>query len=353
MTFSRRRFVKSAAASLLVPYVFTSSAKAQSGTSKAFALHIGLDDIDRTKYPAGVKKLNGCVKDANTYSGITKQRKFTKRILLTNRDATSEMVCKCIIGAALKLGSGDTFLVTYAGHGSSLRDVNGDEPDGRDETWCLFDRQFRDDELYELWAYFQSGVRIVVISDSCHSGTVAREMAERGALADEIEKGDTAARDLFGGGAGAGSGARSLDSTADMIRGGAASRGVDVDETNIPQPRLVTDEMSDEDFRGRPGDYAYEPANRTGDANGTVKATGILLAGCQDSELSWEESGGGKFTSQLKKAFDAQRGLKNYATFLGEIKTRMPANQTPNLFPFGSRGDEFYYDEKGPAPFTF
>ena len=47
----------------------------------------------------------------------------------------------------------------------------------QDETWCIYsDRQLVDDELYSLWAQFAAGVRIFVLSDSCHSGTVLKQM---------------------------------------------------------------------------------------------------------------------------------------------------------------------------------
>ncbi len=45
-----------------------------------------------------------------------------------------------------------------------------------DETWVCYDRQLVDDELYELWGKFKSGVRILALSDSCHSGTVTRKI---------------------------------------------------------------------------------------------------------------------------------------------------------------------------------
>jgi hypothetical protein len=57
----------------------------------------------------------------------------------------------------------------------TLPDLNGDEEDFTDETWCLFDGQIVDDELYSLYAKFAKGVRILIFSDSCHSGTVAKE----------------------------------------------------------------------------------------------------------------------------------------------------------------------------------
>ncbi len=66
---------------------------------------------------------------------------------------------------------GDIYFLTYSGHGGQVPDTNGEgESDSSDETWLAYDRQIVDDELYELWAKFKPGVRIVVLSDSCHSG---------------------------------------------------------------------------------------------------------------------------------------------------------------------------------------
>ena len=55
-----------------------------------------------------------------------------------------------------------------------MPDVIGEEADKLDETWCLYDGQLIDDELYFELSKFAAGVRILVLSDSCHSGTVVR-----------------------------------------------------------------------------------------------------------------------------------------------------------------------------------
>ena len=72
-----------------------------------------------------------------------------------------------------KLEKGNIFLLTYSGHGSRIQFPDTTEPDRFDETWCLFDREFFDDEILELLSCFKEGVRILFISDSCHSGTIA------------------------------------------------------------------------------------------------------------------------------------------------------------------------------------
>ena len=74
---------------------------------------------------------------------------------------------------------GDIFFLTYSGHGGQAPDLNGDEPDGKDETWCLYDGELIDDELYSSWGAFAAGVRIFLLSDSCHSGSVSKACITR------------------------------------------------------------------------------------------------------------------------------------------------------------------------------
>ena len=72
---------------------------------------------------------------------------------------------------------GDTLVVQYSGHGSFVPDENGDEPDGTDECLCPADigrGYITDDELFELFSAAANGVQIVLIADSCHSGTITR-----------------------------------------------------------------------------------------------------------------------------------------------------------------------------------
>ena len=59
--------------------------------------------------------------------------------------------------AAKALSAGDLFFLTYSGHGGQVPDVTGDEADKQDETWCLFDGQLIDDELYFELSRFASG----------------------------------------------------------------------------------------------------------------------------------------------------------------------------------------------------
>lgn len=93
------------------------------------------------------------------------------KIILGN-DVTRNNVINSIKEASRKLDEGDLLFVYYSGHGGQLPDIDGDEEDGLDETWCLYDGQLIDDELHLLWSEFKKDVRIIVISDSCKTGQI-------------------------------------------------------------------------------------------------------------------------------------------------------------------------------------
>jgi len=72
---------------------------------------------------------------------------------------------------------GDSIFLHYSGHGSKLRDDNGDEDDGYDEVLCPIDYAesgfIRDDQLFEILVEgLPAGVHVVSLMDCCHSGTI-------------------------------------------------------------------------------------------------------------------------------------------------------------------------------------
>jgi hypothetical protein len=102
--------------------------------------------------------------------------------LLLDEDATTARV-RAAFEAALveRARPQDVAVFYYAGHGSQTRDLNGDEPDGMDETFLFHDarsegvRDFPDDELNPMLARLAGKTRhAVVILDSCNSGSAAR-----------------------------------------------------------------------------------------------------------------------------------------------------------------------------------
>ena len=137
------------------------------------ALCIGVNN-----YPGTHMDLQGCVNDANDWAAELGTRGFAVNKLLDEQATKAAMVdaFKAVIGGAV---SGDMVVITFAGHGTYVPDINGDEVDGLDEALCPYDLQtggaaLIDDEIHALFAARKPGVRLVLISDSCHSGTVTR-----------------------------------------------------------------------------------------------------------------------------------------------------------------------------------
>src|SRR5687768_7328473 len=151
----------------------TAAKKTNEVGAKALSLHIGLNSVDPRHYAGWSGELAACEFDAEDMAAIAAAHEMKPTVLLT-RKATRKNVLAEIRAAAKALRRGDLFFVTYSGHGGQIPDVSADEDDKKDETWCLFDAELIDDEVYNEISRFAAGVRILVFSDSCHSGTVVR-----------------------------------------------------------------------------------------------------------------------------------------------------------------------------------
>jgi hypothetical protein len=97
---------------------------------------------------------------------------------LLDRAATGRRMRDEIGALPGRARAGDLVVVQYSGHGSLVPDRDGDEPDGLDECLCPWDVASQgplvDDELAAIYKDRPRGVRLLMVSDSCHSGTVAR-----------------------------------------------------------------------------------------------------------------------------------------------------------------------------------
>ena len=140
------------------------------------ALCIGINN-----YPGTHMDLQGCINDAQDWAAELTSRGFAVTTLIDAKATKAAMVkaFKAIVGSAKK---GDTVVITFSGHGTYVPDLNGDEADGLDEGLCPYDLQtggaaLLDDEIHAIFAARAPGVRLVLISDSCHSGTVTRAAA--------------------------------------------------------------------------------------------------------------------------------------------------------------------------------
>jgi metacaspase-1 len=273
------------------------------------SLHVGLNRVDPAHYQGWDGELTACEFDANDMRAIAEGQGFEARSLLT-KEATSDAVLAAIERAAGELDQGDLFLCTYSGHGGQVPDRNGeDEEDRSDETWVAYDRQIVDDELYALWSRFAPGVRIFVLSDSCHSGTVVRDIEAK--VPDPVSTRQKAA--------------------AESPRYRALPRDVMI-ATYRANARLY-----DAIQERLPGAERADPA-----------ATVLLISGCRDDQLSLDGFSNGLFTENLRAVWADGAWEGGHAEFREAIRARMPAKQQPNYLRVGAANPEFEQQK----PFT-
>jgi hypothetical protein len=289
---------------------------AAAAKAKALSVHIGLNAVSADHYGGWGGELAACEFDANDMAAIAKAKGMKPTVLLTKK-ATRANALAAIRAAAKTLKSGDFFFLSYSGHGGQVPDVTGEEDDKQDETWCLYDGQLIDDELYFELSGFAAGVRVLVLSDSCHSGTVVR------------------------------------DGPPHPVPAGAAG--------HTQRPKLMPRPIALRTYRDHQAFYdklQRDVAKLAGNggvdpdtALASVAASGrltsivrkfkpsvILISGCQDNQTSMDGEHNGAFTEQLLAVWNHGAFKSSYAKFHATIRARMPATQSPNLFTLGSAG---------------
>lgn len=140
------------------------------------ALCIGINN-----YPGTHMDLQGCVNDAQDWTNVLQSRGFMTSALL-DQQATKAVMMSALSDLINNAVAGDSLVITFSGHGTYQPDKDGDEVDGLDEALCPYDIQTKgealtDDEIHAIFKARKPGVKLVLISDSCHSGTVTRAAA--------------------------------------------------------------------------------------------------------------------------------------------------------------------------------
>jgi len=130
--------------------------------------------------------LRGCINDVNNIKKFIIENygfKESDMKILTDDQLdpelipTRENIIKAIKWLVHDPQMNDSYFFHYSGHGGQVKDEAGDEEDGFDETIMPVDfttkGQIVDDELHSLMvAQLPAGVRLTVIFDCCHSGSV-------------------------------------------------------------------------------------------------------------------------------------------------------------------------------------
>jgi metacaspase-1 len=273
------------------------------------SLHFGVNKVDPSHYGTDAP-LRGCENDARAMQALAANVGYEASLFLT-KSATSKSLFGALEQAAAELTSGDVLMLTLACHGSQIVDQTGDEDgnkedDGKDETWCLYDRMVIDDEVYAALRKLNDGVIVYVVSDSCHSGTSTRQLMALVANSRDI----------------------------------AALVGTD----EAPRFRCINPFLDPAFFEKHSEEYrAIKAAAINGE---TVSRSGlramrngpnvVLFSGCQDSQTSADGSSNGVFTKNLLDVWSNGSFSGSCDSFRKAIEDTMKSQfQIPNLFPYG------------------
>jgi hypothetical protein len=212
-----------------------------SGAGRRRALCVGIDS-----YPTC--PLGGCVNDARQWRRTFQALGFEEPKLLSDSEATRSAILGELSALLSSSRAGDVVAFQFAGHGTQLPDLNGDEAGGdspgEDEAMCPVDFDqghfVIDDDLAAVFDKIPDGVSVTVFADCCHSGSntrlaigpppvqgIGRDVRKRFLPATEAMKNAHAAfREALGGTRGAPSGRGAYDKAREVLFAACKSREV-------------------------------------------------------------------------------------------------------------------------------
>ncbi len=239
------------------------------------ALCVGIND-----YPYDGNDLNGCVNDAKAWAGlIIDHFGFAKADvkLMLDTEATKEKMIAGIKDLLAGAQSGDILVFTNSSHGTYVAEEGGDE-EKYDEALCPYDCDSNliiDDELRNMFAELQKGVRMTVISDSCFSGTVTRA------------------------------------AVAEVIPG---LKTPDDRRIRFLNPALMGMKVLENPFKAKPKGKIKFPESKMKD---------VLLSGCSDKEYSYDALIGGTYHGAM--TYYALQAIKelNYQITYQQVHDRL------------------------------
>lgn len=271
---------------------------------RGISMHVGVNFTSVSTTP-----LLGCVNDATQMALIAEQHGFEGREVIANSQATFTYVTNKIKDAATKLSAGDIFFFTFSGHGSFMPDEDFDEKDYRDETLVLYDLMLSDDVLArDLWPRFAAGVRILMVSDSCFSGTVSQRIAPPKNDRNE-ENAGAEKRPVAGG----------RDIGLPKVRSGVLKMIPNEDRLrHLARNKSVYDEM----FRNLP----EKPV---------VNATVLLFSACEDSDTTADGYPNSVFTQTVLDVVRRPSPPNSYTQLKYDVATLLVSTQIPQLTGVG------------------
>ena len=163
-----------AAVPATAPAVVIPASAAPAASGRRLAVCVGIDEYDPPN------RLAGCVNDANDWAALLRGSGFDVS-LITNQEATWQRLTDTFNGLVTSARAGDVIVFQYAGHGTLVDDLDGDEQGSRDSALCPANFAsggfLIDDDLRRILAGLPDGVNFTCFFDCCHSGTITRLVA--------------------------------------------------------------------------------------------------------------------------------------------------------------------------------
>eukprot|EP00929_Paragymnodinium_shiwhaense_P008178 TRINITY_DN112122_c0_g1_i1.p1 TRINITY_DN112122_c0_g1~~TRINITY_DN112122_c0_g1_i1.p1 ORF type:complete len:357 (-),score=82.49 TRINITY_DN112122_c0_g1_i1:112-1182(-) len=102
-------------------------------------------------------------------------------VAMYDDECQKDLVADKLREMAQNVEEDDVFIFYYSGHGANLPDQDGEEADGQDEALCFTDANgqvnynscMRDDDFAELMTSTLKPCRLIILTDCCHSGSIA------------------------------------------------------------------------------------------------------------------------------------------------------------------------------------
>lgn len=269
------------------------------------SLHIGLNEVDEGHYGSKFQ-LDGCENDALAMDAIARVAGFSKVTTLLREQALSQTVLDAIDYAATTLKANDIFFLSFSGHGGLVDNGPGPADEPVDQAWALYDRFLIDDELYEKWTAFNPGVRIIVLSDSCFSGTITSFL---------------------------------------QYKLGIEAIPQDVLDSPPGKVRAIPLDVAAEIYRRHYDLYSEIQLGLVDIHDEPVDASVLLIAACQEWQLALDQKPHGLFTQALLDVWQDGRFPSDYEVLweatANEVIGANP-QQTPKWFPLGRPNVAFY-----------
>lgn len=240
---------------------------------KGRLLTINLNRVNQQIYNGWDGKLSDTDTDASKIQLALPNFEITE---LKDDTASISNVIYAIYDLAQQTKADDLAVIYYSGHGAEGYDTVIEENGFNfDQAWCLFDGLLKDNQMKQCLSFFKKGTRVVLISDSCHSGSMYR---------------------------------------SGMVLNGYKIKAIPktIQENLIPisEALMILTQLK---------------------ATTKIECALKYFGGCQENQYSYSTGSGGLFTKAFLKTLFSNPNYPYYTLFK-KLLAEMPQNQTPAYY---------------------